>query len=389
MDCNCKVSLKYVPTFLFGICIGISLTIFSSYDGCVSRERHPILSTQSKASRLISTQQLVEESLTETKAELDDIRQIVENFGRQSASGFGGSVNSSFTNTTTADNLRHRVRILCWILTYPKNHRTKAINAKETWGRRCNKLLIMSSKRDDVLDTIVVNVTKENRRSLWSKTRQAWKYVYRHHLNDADWFYKADDDTYASMENMRYFLSTYSPLDPIYFGYKMKAVVQQGYNSGGAGYVLSRTALVRLAEDGFPDPDKCSQSDEGAEDAEVGRCMEKVNVLAGDSRDRLKRGRFFVHNPDYHLRQSTADIIDETYWYWKNMFYENDEGLDCCSNTAISWHYVQPATMINLHFFHYKFKTYGRVVSPHELPKRVNFTEIEYELRKKPSGQSL
>lgn len=100
-------------------------------------------------------------------------------------------------NVSISKRLSNEVRVLCWILTSPKNHKSKAIHVKRTWGRRCNKLLFMSSKLDEELGTVTLTA-QEGYNHLWGKTKEAFKYIYAHHLNDADWFFKADDDTWVS-----------------------------------------------------------------------------------------------------------------------------------------------------------------------------------------------
>jgi glycoprotein-N-acetylgalactosamine 3-beta-galactosyltransferase len=77
------------------------------------------------------------------------------------------------------------------------------------------------------------------------------RYLYDNHFDEADWFLKADDDTYIVMENLRYMLQPYNSSQPIFFGCKFKPYVKQGYMSGGAGYVLSKEALRRFATKGI------------------------------------------------------------------------------------------------------------------------------------------
>lgn len=97
-------------------------------------------------------------------------------------------------NNGLADKLYKEVKVLCWVNTWPDNHKTKSKAVKETWGKRCNKLIFMSTKEDPELDTVVLPL-QDGRKFLWSKIREAFKYIYKHHFNEYDWFIRADDDT--------------------------------------------------------------------------------------------------------------------------------------------------------------------------------------------------
>uniref|UniRef100_A0A2C9JVT7 N-acetylgalactosaminide beta-1,3-galactosyltransferase n=1 Tax=Biomphalaria glabrata TaxID=6526 RepID=A0A2C9JVT7_BIOGL len=80
-------------------------------------------------------------------------------------------------------------------------------------------------------------------------------------------------------------------------------------HSGGGGYVLSKEALRRLAEKGN-DSNTCRQ-DGGAEDAELGHCMQKLGVKTANSTDALGRSRFHCFDPETHLFGGYPD------WYYQ------------------------------------------------------------------------
>ena len=92
------------------------------------------------------------------------------------------------------------------IITMPQNLEKKAVHVKHTWGKRCDVLLFMSSVKNDTFPTIGLNVT-EGRDHLEAKVMQGFQYVVANYFDAADWYMKADDDTYVIMENLRHFLS--------------------------------------------------------------------------------------------------------------------------------------------------------------------------------------
>ncbi|KAK7479158.1 hypothetical protein BaRGS_00029599, partial [Batillaria attramentaria] len=240
-----------------------------------------------------------------------------------------------------AQRLAKEVRVLIWVMTSPKNLQVKAKVVRDTWGKRANKLIFFSSETDKNFPTIGLNVS-EGREHLTAKTMQGFRYVYEHHFDDADWFMKADDDTYVILENLRYFLSGEDNMKPVFFGHHFKTIVKQGYYSR--------------------EPSVCRQ-DGGAEDAEFGKCMERLGVLTANTTDALGRSRFHCFDPETHLFGGYPG------WYYNYDANGARKGTESVSDYAITFHYVSPQKMQALEFYIYHLSPYGIINGKQDLNK--------------------
>lgn len=63
-------------------------------------------------------------------------------------------------DTTLADYLESKIRVLCWVMTSPDNLEKKAIHVYRTWAHKCNKLIFVSSQENNTFPAPVISKLK-------------------------------------------------------------------------------------------------------------------------------------------------------------------------------------------------------------------------------------
>ncbi|XP_048242712.1 glycoprotein-N-acetylgalactosamine 3-beta-galactosyltransferase 1-like [Haliotis rufescens] len=255
--------------------------------------------------------------------------------------------------TNIADDLIQRVTILCFIVIAEDQVVAKRSVYQQTWGRRCDRLLLFSTSATDP-DTIILKVPKAGHpvEDDSYASLQALKYIYTHHLEEAHWFIRVHPMTFVVLENLRYFLKDEDYNKPIYFG----QVLREGnavFPLGSAGYVISREAISKF---GASSPPKTScKGSTSSECLVVAECFRHLGIILGDSRDALDRSRF------HGISVESVSVHEYPAWFAELDVHHNmtKQGIKSVSDISITISPVSDSVILALEYFLYRAGVYG------------------------------
>jgi len=169
-----------------------------------------------------------------------------------------------------------------------------------------------------------------------------------------DFAFFVNDHTFVIPEHLCKYLERRDPEDDLYAGHALKNGKSDVFNSGAAGYLMSRATMHKMIQKwNVNDPncllgsDKASSWLQGNPGLVTVKCLQSMNINAIDTRGGLKWHRFHA----FPLTRVVAGKVDE--WYLNKHdgvsalagFDKSYDKLlfnqDCCSKDTISFHYVE------------------------------------------------
>ena len=297
-----------------------------------------------------------------------------------------------FPSSLSATSSRRTPRILCFVMTHSGSHPTKVRAVLDTWGMRCDRLVVASNVTDAELGTIALK-TPATYELLWDRLNETLHFIWeRYQHENHDWYLKVDDDSYVIMENLKHFVSEkereqstvkneVSSQLPLIFGYPLPTnrwgdiskIYFQGspenrafghlffnytdssgkkkrpedpadYLHGGAGYVMNRRYVQEFLHalkgnmtlrTSYNVKEKILSHPPLPEDLAHGVTMMVQGVQPHSAIDSMRRPLFLPEPPNlmHHIHQQK--IQDGS----------SRQNSLCCSRSAISFHHVSPTLM--------------------------------------------
>ena len=246
-------------------------------------------------------------------------------------------------------------KILCMIYTMASAHSAQVRAIRETWAGGCDGFLAFSTESDPRIPAISIpHDGEESYNNMWQKVRSIWRFVGEHYANDFDFFFLGGDDLFVLPQNLRSYLATVgSPDERIFAGRRFKGYGSDNYfNSGGAGYTLSRGTLKLFVKDGLNDPRCAPKTTTSMEDVMVAQCLRRAfGIGLTDTRDTQGRERFHPFSPGTHYQWTPPKPGEASDWYEEyNKEWGVKLGAECCAPDSVSFHYLKRPAMIR-HIF--------------------------------------
>uniref|UniRef100_A0A8R1IX41 Glycoprotein-N-acetylgalactosamine 3-beta-galactosyltransferase 1 n=1 Tax=Caenorhabditis japonica TaxID=281687 RepID=A0A8R1IX41_CAEJA len=86
--------------------------------------------------------------------------------------------------------------------------------------------------------------------------------------------------------------------------------------------------------------------------------------------------------PEHHL---SPGHVDPKFWFWQYTYYPMDQGPTCCSDYAVSFHYVSPNLMYVLEYLIYHLKPFG-IDRSIRVPKNDTIIHAAYSISRSERG---
>lgn len=192
---------------------------------------------------------------------------------------------TQFRPKTLSGELENRKFLFVGVMTAEQLVETRAKAVYDTWGKNVPGTLTFfsSGETGKTLGLPVVTLPSvDDTYPPLKKSLMMIKYMHDFHIDEYEWFMRADDDVYVRNDRLVEFLHSLNSSDDIHLGHAgigakeelgmLSMNLGDNYCIGGPGVILSRSVLKKVA----PHLEHCLETAPTThEDIEVGRCIQR------------------------------------------------------------------------------------------------------------------
>lgn len=160
---------------------------------------------------------------------------------------------------TLRDEYVFKKGLLVGVLTQQEYLATRAKALYETWGKEVDKLILFVGEDCNVsadlqhLPIVKLQGVPDQVYPPLKKAFAVMKYMYSNHINEFNWFIRADDDMYVCTKKLTDLLGKMNPYEQVYLGRagagrkedlkRLELLPHERYCMGGPGVILSNGAM--------------------------------------------------------------------------------------------------------------------------------------------------